>query len=153
VKTLPIVVAALLVGASGDIAKDFLQAVGTDNVARVKFLLESGADPNASYENGFTPICSARNPDVVDVLIAHGARVNFRVRGGGESPIELAAERYFSDLEHHSNWKTIVAKLRDAGAEYTIDTATYMNDVQFVDKRLAADSSWVNNRSGGGRVP
>ncbi len=125
-----------------------MNAIGTGNVDRVKFLLESGADANAQYENDFTPICGADNPKVVDVLIAYGTRLNIRVKGSMQSPIELAAERYASDPERGSNWKTIVAKLRTAGAEYTIDSAVYMNDVQFVDKRLAADSSWVNTSDG-----
>ena len=37
--------------------------------------------------------------------------------------------------------------------EYTIDTAIYLNDVQFVEKKLAADDSWVNNSGGAQSVP
>jgi len=122
-------------------------------VARVKSLLESGADANTSYENGFTPIYFADDPKIVDLLIAHGARLNIRDRASIRSPIEDAAEQYDRFPEDRDTWRIIVAKMRDAGAEYTIDTAIYMNDVQFVDKSLAADASWVNKRRGAQCVP
>jgi hypothetical protein len=43
--------------------------------------------------------------------------------------------------------------MRAAGAEYTIDTAIYLNDVPFVEKSLAAGASWVNRRRGAQCVP
>jgi ankyrin repeat protein len=43
--------------------------------------------------------------------------------------------------------------MRDEGAEYTIDTAIYMNDVPFVEKCLATDAPCVNQRRGALRVP
>ena len=39
------------------------------------------------------------------------------------------------------------------GAEYTINTAIYLNDVAFVKDRLAADASWVNQSRGAQSVP
>jgi ankyrin repeat protein len=133
--------------------EDLRQAVRFGDVDGVKFLLESGADANTSYENGFTPIYFAGNPKIVDLLIAHGARLNIRDRALIQSPIENAAAQYDLASKHRDTWRIIVGKLRDAGAEYTIDTAIYMNDVRFVEKSLAADASWVNKRRGAQHVP
>jgi ankyrin repeat protein len=133
--------------------EDLRRAVDTGDVIRVKSLLECGADPNTSYENGFKPIYFADDPKIAVLLIAHGARLNIRDRSAGQSPIEHAAENCFRAREHDDTWRIIVAKMRDRGAEYTIDTAIYMNDIRFIEKRFAGDASWVNRRSGGPRVP
>src|SRR5712692_393419 len=89
-----IILIAALGAAFGDPGEDLREAVRTGNVDRVKSLLESGADANTSYENGFTPIYFADNPKIVDFLIAHGARLNIRDRASIQSPIENAAEQY-----------------------------------------------------------
>ncbi len=133
--------------------EDLRQAVETGNVDRVKSLLESGADANTAYENGYTPIYFASDPMIVDLLITHGAKLNIRDRAGLQTPIEDAAEQYDLASGHRDTWTIIVGKLRDAGAKYTIDTAIYMNDVPFVEKSLAADASWVNKRRGAQQVP
>jgi Ankyrin repeats (many copies)/Ankyrin repeat len=138
---------------SACLGDDLRDAVRHGNVDRVKSLLESGADANTSYENGYTPIYFADDPKIVDLLITHGAKLNVRVRSSGQSPIEEAAEQYDLVPEHRDTWRIIVARLRDAGAVYTIDTAIYMKDVPFVAKSLAADASWVNKRRGAQHVP
>ena len=123
------------------------------NVERVKSFLEQGAGANGSYEDGCTPIYFAHDPKIVDLLIAHGAKLNIRDRGHCQSPIEHAAEQYDLVSAYRDTLRIIVAKMRDAGAEYTIDTAIYMNDVAFVEKSLAAGGSWVNKRKGTQHVP
>ena len=138
---------------SSYLGDDLRDAVSGGNVERVKSLLESGADANTEYENGFTPIYFAYVPKIVDLLIAHGAKLNIRDRASIQSPIEDAAEQYDLVPEHRDTWRIIVAKMRNAGAEYTIDTAIYMNDVPFVKKSLAANASWVNKRRGAQHVP
>ncbi len=138
---------------SSYVGDDLRDAVHDGDAERVKSLLESGADANTEYENGFTPIYFAYVPKIVDLLIVRGAKLNIRDRASIQSPIEHAAEQYDLVPEHRDNWRIIVAKMRDAGAEYTIDTAIYMNDVAFVEKRLAADGSWVNKRRGAQHVP
>ncbi len=148
-----IVVIASLGAAFTGPGEDLRQAVETGNVDRVKSLLESGADANTSYENGYTPIYFASDPMIVDLLITHGAKLNIRDRAGLQTPIEDAAEQYDLVPGHRDTWRIIVGKLRDAGAKYTIDTAIYMNDVRFVEKSLAADASWVNKRRGAQHVP
>jgi len=109
---------------------------------------------NISYENGNTPIYFAHDARMIDLLIAHGAKLNMRTGGCLQSPIESAAEKYHESVpEHRDTWRTIVAKMRDAGAEYTIDSAIYMNDVPFVENSLATDAPRVNQRRGALRVP
>jgi ankyrin repeat protein len=147
------VLSIFLMGASPLWSQDLREAVRTSNVERVKMLLESGADANTSYENRFTPIYFASSPQVVDLLLAHGAQLDIRDAASIQSPIERAAENVLRDKEHRVKWKVIAGKLRDAGAEYTIDTATYMNDVKFVREQLAADASWVNKTRGAQSVP
>jgi ankyrin repeat protein len=149
-----LVLMAALAGPTTTCLQDDLRdAVGDGNVKRVKSLLESGADANTKYENGFTPIYFAYVPEIVDLLIAHGAKLNMRDRATLQSPIEHASEQYDRRPDRRDTWGIIVAKMRDAGAEYTIDTAIYMNDVGSVEKKLAADASWVNKRKGAHHVP
>src|SRR5258706_8098625 len=97
------------------LAQDLRNAVRDGNVERVKSLLESGADANTSYENRFTPIHFADDPRIVDLLLAHGAKLDIRDAASIQSPIEDAAENYFRDEKRRDNWKIIVTKLRDAG--------------------------------------
>ncbi len=143
-----VVLLILLTRVSPAWSQGLREAVRTSNVERVKTLLESGANANTSYENRFTPIYFASSPQVVDLLLAHGAKLDIRDAASIQSPIESAAENVLRDKEHRAKWKVIVGKLRDAGAEYTIDTATYMNDVKYVREQLAADALWVNKTRG-----
>ena len=135
------------------LARDLREAVRTGNVERVNSLLRSGADANTEYENGFTPIYFASDLKVIDLLVVHGAKLNIRDRALLQTPIERAAERYFRDQNGRENWKAIVAKLRAAGAEYTIDAAIYMNDIAFVKDQLEKDASWVNKCRDAQSVP
>ena len=128
-------------------------AVQSNNLERVRGLVESGTDVNTTYENRITPIYYASDPRIVDLLLAHGAKLDFRNAASIKSPIESAAENWLRDVKRRDNWKTIVTKLREAGAEYTIDTATYMDDIAFVRKALEDDDSWVNKSRGAQSVP
>lgn len=56
-------------------------SVRDGNVERVKSFLESGADANGSYEDGCSPIYLASDTEMVDLLIAHRAKLNIRDRG------------------------------------------------------------------------
>lgn len=146
------IAAIALVGpAFGDINDDLRDAVSAGNVDRVKSLLDAGADPNAPWTNNFTPIFLAERPDVIVVLAAHGANIN--ARACMCSPIERAAEKSYDDPKLRDFWKMIVATFRSIGAEYTIDTAIYLNDLPFIEQRIAADSSWVNRSRGALCVP
>ncbi len=67
---------------------DLYDAVRDGNADRVKSLLEAGVDANTSYENGYSPIYFAHDPKMVDLLIAHGAKLDMRTKGCLEPPIE-----------------------------------------------------------------
>jgi ankyrin repeat protein len=142
-----IFIVATLFGITG-YAQDLWEAVETSNVDRVRELLDSGADPNVKGVNEFTPIYVADNPQIVDLLIAHGAELDLRDAAYNQTPLENAAESWFDDVERRDTWKTIIEKLRAAGAEYTIDTAIYLNDIKHVDAALAKDDSHVNQYEG-----
>jgi ankyrin repeat protein len=145
--------AARAIAEEAERRQDFREAVANGRLDRVCALLESGVDVNTEYENGFTPIYFAADPVVVDLLISRGAALNIRDRASIQSPIEAAAEQYDRDPEKRETWKIIIAKMRDAGAAYTIDAATYMNDIPWVEKRLAADTSLVNETNGAQDIP
>lgn len=136
-----------------ELREDLRKAVRSGDVDQVRSLLDSGADVNTRYENQFTPIYFATDPKMVDLLIKHGAKLNIRDSAQLRSPIEDAAECYFRQEKNRENWKVIVAKLRAAGAEYTIDTAIYLNDIAFVKDQLAKDASWVNRCRSSQSVP
>jgi ankyrin repeat protein len=144
-----LLVAVALTPAENELRK----AVQSGNAERVKMLLDAGVDVNSTYENRMTPIFFAEDPKIVDILLAHGARLDIRDSASIQTPIESAAEQHFEDEERRDTWRAIVEKLRDADAEYTIDTAIYMNDLTFVEAQLAKDDSWVNSRRGAQHVP
>lgn len=128
-------------------------AVRSGDVAAVKKMLESGVDVNEEYENRRTPIFSARDPAMVDLLIEHGANLNERCAASVQSPIEEAAEAYCVREDEREKWKLIVEKLRKGGAEYTIDTAIYMNDISFVEQKIQTGTVWINSRGDSQSVP
>ncbi len=142
-----------LLAVSPSVAQDLREPVRRGDIERVKKLLASGADVNESYENQITPIFAANTPEMVKLLVAHGAKLELRSAASCQSPIECAAENYYRRKDERPKWKQIVQILRDAGAKYTIDTAIYMNDIEFIKKELASDDSWVNKTQGSGTVP
>jgi len=63
----------------------FLQALWNEDIARVKDLLEKGADPNAQTVYGTRPLLIAakkRNQELIKLLIEKGAQVDGRDRSG-----------------------------------------------------------------------
>jgi hypothetical protein len=94
---------------------------------------------------------AVRAGDVGRVMSLLKSGLNVRDSASLQTPIESAAESYFE--ERRDIWKAVVATLRVVGAEYTIDTAIYMNDIAFVKEQLAKDSSWVNKCRGARSVP
>jgi ankyrin repeat protein len=128
-------------------------AVRDGDLVRVKKLLDDGADVDAPVENNLTPIFFAQDPKIVDLLLARKPKLNFRCAAGLQTPLENAAEQFYLDKARAGAWRTIVDKLRAAGAEYTVDAAIYMNDVDYIRQRLEKDDSWVNKRRGAQSVP
>lgn len=147
------ILVANVVLASASLGQDLCEAVRSGDVELVKSLLESGVDVNTSYENGFTAIYFAEEPRIIDLLVSHGARLDIRDEALGQTPIERAAEKHIDDPEHRDKWRVVVETLRRAGAEYTVDTAIYLNDIMFIKEQLAKDDSWVNDPKGAQTVP
>ena len=142
-----------LLTVSPSVAQDLLEPVRSGDIEQVKKLLANGADVNESYENRITPIYLANTPEMVKLLLANGAKLELRSAASIQSPIENAAENYYRREGEREKWKQIVQLLRDGGAKYTIDTATYLNDIDFVKQELAADDTWVNRTQGAQSVP
>jgi ankyrin repeat protein len=71
------------------------EALAKSDVARVKQLLDKGADPNADSANGWRPLISldtssTKCVDIAKLLISHGANVNYRQPGQGWTPLTSA---------------------------------------------------------------
>lgn len=92
--------------------RNLLNAVTDNNVAAVKRWLAEGADPNGMTEAGDTALLIAATngrADLVEALIAGGAKVDLRRRGSWdeETPLYAAAAHGFT---------SVVRLLIDAGA-------------------------------------
>ncbi|HWS93019.1 MAG TPA: ankyrin repeat domain-containing protein, partial [Mycobacterium sp.] len=89
-------IAAFLAGCAWTVAPmpPIIGAARDGDVARLERLLKAGADPNVhAGVNGWTPLMHAihkNQPRSVEVLLAHGARVNER-GGAGVTALIMAA--------------------------------------------------------------
>lgn len=120
-------------------------AVRAGDVDKVKELLAAGTDANELYENDFTPIYAAEKPEIIELLVAHGARLNDPKTAHGELPIEAAADKYANSHSEadQDKWKNVVQSLQRHGAEYTIHAAVCLNDVKFIETKLSENDAWV----------
>jgi hypothetical protein len=96
------------------------------NANTVKFLLQSGADPNRMSIYGLTPLMiactrSKADPAIIDLLIKHGANINDRSIHG-ETALKIASRRNKGAwVEKYGIKGTAVEKmLLDYGAEVNI---------------------------------
>lgn len=135
------------------IGQSLRDAVRSGDVEAVKKLLDSGVDVNETYDNKVTAIFAASEPAVVDLLISRGAKLDGRSAATSRSAIEYAAENYYLHENEREKWKSIAEKLRDGGAEYTIDTAIYLNDIPFVKEKIQSGGSWINSAGAAQSVP
>ncbi len=97
----------------------------------VVWLLESGADVNATCYNRFTALYFAASEgrlDLVKYLIQKGAQIEAPSNGG--TPLQAAAGR------HH---REVVKALVEAGAAYDLDTAISLSDEERVKGILQKD--------------
>jgi ankyrin len=135
--------------------KDDMQCTPLHHAARFGFvevarwLLTQGADVNAKAYNDFTPLHLTRHPEIVKLLIEHKADVKATSAFGGTA-LQAAAD-HFAILERNPEWaggrekaRKIIKMLLDAGAEYDILSACYLNDMERIrvlvaDKKQARD--------------
>lgn len=90
--------AKCLTDAGADVKKAMIAAVCEKNMAAVKFLLDNGADPNAS-SGGIYPLPTARKAgaeEIVNLLIARGAKAALEMQAGAD-------EEFFKKLEQNCN--------------------------------------------------
>jgi len=101
----------------GGTALDFAAEGCADRL--VARLLERGADPNIHGSHADTPLIgAARNgcPEVVHMLLAHGARVEDQPRGGGTPLERLANVSAFHDGHYECARLLVQAGANTAGA-------------------------------------
>jgi ankyrin repeat protein len=116
----------------------------------VRWLLANGADPNAVSYNRFTPLHGAGDPEIVKLLIEHGAPLNAR-DASNKSALENVASEYaslagFRKCRERCDEKQKIAQmLLAAGAEYDLHSAIYLDDIARV-RVLLADKEQVRDR-------
>jgi ankyrin repeat protein len=134
-----------------DLADDYhpsllLRAAYDSQPSIVRLLLEHGADVNAAYAksaNGPTSLHLATDPETVRVLLEFKPLFTMR-DWSGNTPLQAASERLASLREADSvsglafdgyetrDAQEIVNLLLDAGADYDIESAVYLDDLRRV---------------------
>jgi uncharacterized protein len=84
---------------------------GEEQEEMAELLLNAGADPNASNDEGIMPLHLAASADMVELLIRHGAEINGRTHDGRTPLIVHAAE-----LEGIESMEALLECGADAGA-------------------------------------
>lgn len=80
---------------------------------RIRLLLEARADPNAKDRFGETPLMNAQTPEILGMLLKHGADVNMRDR---ERHTALYQVEYRLRSSGEETLKTMARLLRAHGA-------------------------------------
>lgn len=128
-------------------AQTLKETVVSGDVEAVRRLLETGIDVNEVCEGGHRAIYSTNIPEVVKVLIDHGALVDFRDGLRNPTPIEHAAYEYqrCNKEESRLKWKETVKVLREAGGRYTPVVAIRLGDVDHIRSELQKGSIRLND--------
>ena len=130
----------LLEAAPGLIENPALLLEAVNNPAATRLLLELGADPNAPKENGRAPLHEAAwsdNAEVVQLLLARGARCEIREREHHATPVGFA--------NHAGHFE-----LRDLLLDHSRDV--FGRAGQLADL-LASDPALARARGAGGHTP
>ncbi len=119
-------------------------AVRRGNVEAVRWLLEHGADVNAIAVNDFTPLHLAETLEVVAVLLEHAP--DLEALSLGKTPVQtIVAELSNPGRRNEREQRLKMARmLLDAGAEYDLCTAIYLDDLPRVKEVLSAAPELVN---------
>jgi ankyrin repeat protein len=127
-------------------------AVENGDAAAVKRLLDGGADVNEEVENRFTPIYFVTTPEMADLLLAKKPKLEIRDTAELQTPLEFIA-RECARKNNDPVLRSVCDKLMAAGAQYTVDAAIYLNDIDQVKNLLKPDDKWVNSTQGAQGVP
>lgn len=121
----------------------------------VKWLLEHGADVNAIAYNAFTPLHLTDDPDVVALMLQHKPDLTIRCRVHGQTPLQRAAGMLVRarSAEQEKKWRRIVGLYRRAGADYDIQTAIQLDDLERVKVILAESPALADRGSSQDRSP
>jgi ankyrin repeat protein len=87
--------------AAQDVNEDLLEAVRQNDATRIEALIAKGANVNASWRYGETPLffaCDRGFTQVVKVLLEHGAEVNIKDTFYGMTPVMRAAGKDHVDI-------------------------------------------------------
>ncbi|MEM7736931.1 MAG: ankyrin repeat domain-containing protein [Deinococcota bacterium] len=90
---------------------------GTENKETLRALLEAGADVNAQYHNGITPLMEWSDPEGVRLLLEFGADPEIQDRFGHTAIIYMLETDRFGGFESEAYFV-----LREAGVDLTIRT-------------------------------
>ncbi|EJN04060.1 Sel1 repeat protein [Phyllobacterium sp. YR531] len=103
----------------------FANTVTQHDVNKVKAMLACGADINSADADGYLPIhlaATSSTSEIVELLLANGAKVNERNAATGESPLHLAVT-YNKDL-------AVVKTLLEHGADKNQTNAAGLTPIQ-----------------------
>jgi len=94
-------------------------AVQRADAARVKKLLEEGADPNRKERTGWYPLHQAvyANAEIVTLLLDHGARVDVRVSRGPNQDNEWTPLHYAAYMNKPTAAEILIARGADVNAK------------------------------------
>lgn len=88
----------------------------------VELLIKSGADVNATNKSGATPLHrGATDPEKVRLLLAAGAKVDVRTKGGKNTPLIIATMKYGNS--------EAVRQLLDKGADINVRNRSLVSPV------------------------
>lgn len=140
-------VALIVVPFSEASAQTLKETVLSGDVEAAGRLLETGIDVNEVCVGACTAIYLTNDPEMVKVLIEHGADVDFRDGLLSPTPIENAAYEYHrcNKEEIRLKWKETVNVLRQAGGRYSPVAAIRLGDIDHIRSELQKGSIRLND--------
>ena len=136
---------------------DFVKAAEAGDAKRVRQFLDAGADPNLPKSfSAFEAACAGSLPEVVKIMLDHGADVHRR-DAAGRTPLNLLAQTAVGDRRENS--AEVARLLIRAGADVNAQEDTFRNtplhdapEAATAQVLIAAGAD-INRRNGEGRTP
>lgn len=113
----------------------------------VEWLLENGADVNASSNHGYTPLHATSDPDVIRLILKKKPDLSVRPGGQGQTPLQMAATNLVEarTASQKRKWQAVTKLYLDAGAEYDIMTAIRLDGIDRVKAILKQSPELADN--------